>query len=301
MGTAQSENCCGELIALTRWIVVGAAGMLGTELMAELTGRDVRGLDLPTIDIVDPASVADQIVDVDVVVNCAAWTAVDDAESNEGTAFAVNAVGPANLARQCATVGAKMLQISTDYVFDGRDPNPYSEDASANPASAYGRTKLAGEWAVRAELPNDYWILRTAWLYGAAGPNFVKTMVSLEQQRETLAVVNDQHGQPTWARHLAQQIVRTVDANAPVGIYHATSSGATTWWGFTRAIFELLGADPTRVNPTTTDSFPRPAPRPENSVLAHGAWERAGISALPNWHDALVDAWAAGGLAPASA
>lgn len=272
--------------------------MLGSEVMRELADRSVQGLDLPDINIVDPRSVTDEITNADVVINCAAWTAVDDAESNESPAFAVNAVGPTNLARQCREIGARLVHISTDYVFDGEDPGPYGEDAPPAPASAYGRTKLAGEWGVRAELPDNSLIVRTAWLYGAGGPNFVKTMVALEKQRETLSVVNDQHGQPTWARHVAQQIVRLVDADAPAGIYHATSSGETTWWGFTRAIFELLNADPTRVQPTTTDSFPRPAARPANSVLGHDAWARVGIEPLPDWHDALQQAWAAGGLAP---
>lgn len=279
-----------------RWLVVGSNGMLGSELMRELADRPAKGLDLPEIDITDPASVSRAVVDVDVVVNCAAWTAVDDAESKEAAAFLVNAVGPANLARQCASSGARLVHVSTDYVFDGAQPTPYAEYSAPGPASAYGRTKLAGEWAVRAELPADFLIMRTAWLYGAGGPNFVKTMASLEKQRETLSVVDDQRGQPTWARHLAQQIVRAVDARVPAGIYHATSSGATTWYGFTRAIFELIGTDPDRVQPTSTQSFPRPAPRPANSVLGHDKWETVGLEPLPDWRDALNQAWAAGGL-----
>lgn len=281
---------------MTRWLVVGANGMLGTELMLQLQGQSVTGVDLPEIDITDPASVAAQLTDVDVVVNCAAWTAVDDAEEKEPIAFRVNAVGPSILANRCADIGAKLLHISTDYVFDGEDVGPYPETAQPNPASAYGRTKVAGEWAVRAALPNDSWILRTAWLYGEFGPNFVKTMVNLEANRDQLTVVDDQHGQPTWARHLAQRVVEVVEADAPAGIYHATSSGATTWFGFTQAIFTELGADPSRVGPTTTDKFPRPAPRPKNSVLGHDAWAKAGLSPLPDWRDALSQAWATGGF-----
>ncbi|MEI2729508.1 MAG: NAD(P)-dependent oxidoreductase [Candidatus Nanopelagicales bacterium] len=138
-----------------RWLVVGANGMLGTELMRLLDGRNVTGVDLPAIDITDPASVETVLADVDVVVNCAAYTAVDDAETNEAIAFRVNAVGPAILARRCNEIGAKLVQISTDYVFDGTAPDPYQEGAQPNPQSAYGRTKLAGEWAVRAELPGE--------------------------------------------------------------------------------------------------------------------------------------------------
>ena len=279
-----------------RWLVVGANGMLGTELMRLLDGRNVTGADLPAIDITDPASVETVLTDVDVVVNCAAYTAVDDAETNESIAFRVNAVGPAILARRCNEIGAKLVQISTDYVFDGTAPDPYQEGAQPNPQSAYGRTKLAGEWAVRAELPTNYWILRTAWLYGEFGPNFVKTMVGLEGSRPELSVVDDQHGQPTWARHLAQRIIDVVDADVPSGIYHATSSGATTWFGFTRAIFEQLGADPNRVQPTTTDAFPRPAPRPANSVLRHDQWTHVGLAPLPDWREGLTSAWQTGGF-----
>lgn len=277
-----------------RWLVVGANGMLGTELMRLLADRNVRGVDLPKIDITKPSSVAEVLTDVDIVVNCAAYTAVDNAEADEAIAFRVNATGPSVLASRCAEIGAKLVQISTDYVFDGTSTTPYAENAQPNPQSAYGRTKVAGEWAVRAELPDAHWILRTAWLYGEFGPNFVKTMVTLEAGKPELSVVDDQHGQPTWARHLAARIIELSDANAPTGTYHATSSGATTWFGFTRSIFEQIGADPTRVQPTTTEAFPRPAPRPANSVLGHDAWAATGLAPLPDWRDALTQAWESG-------
>lgn len=277
-----------------RWLVVGANGMLGTELMGLLADRNVRGVDLPEIDITEPESVASALSDVDVVVNCAAYTAVDNAEEAEAIAFRVNATGPSVLARRCAEIGAKLVQISTDYVFDGTSADPYAEDAQPNPQSAYGRTKLAGEWAVRAELPEAHWILRTAWLYGEFGPNFVKTMTALERSKPDLAVVNDQHGQPTWARHLAARIIELSDAGIPPGTYHATSSGATTWFGFTRSIFEEIGADPARVQPTTTEAFPRPAKRPANSVLGHRGWATVGLEPLPDWRDALAQAWESG-------
>ncbi len=278
----------------TRWLVVGANGMLGTEVMAQLEGRHVRGIDLPDIDITDSDSVQSNLRDVDIVINCAAYTAVDDAETNEGIAFLINAVGPALLAVQCAKIEAKLVQISTDYVFDGSYSVPHPEDFGPNPRSAYGRTKAAGEWAVRAELPRDSWILRTAWLYGANGPNFVKTMVALEATKPTLQVVDDQRGQPTWARDVAKQIVAVVDTDVPAGIYHATSRGETTWFGLTQMIFELKGADPQRVQPTTTANFPRPAPRPANSVLGHENWATVGLSPLPPWEDSLRNAWETG-------
>ena len=283
-----------------RWLVVGASGMLGKQLTELLSARDVRGIDLPDIDITDEGSVEAALKHADIVINCAAFTAVDDAETREAAAFTVNAVGPANLARACARNGSQLVQISTDYVFDGTASAPYSEDATPAPKSAYGRTKLAGEWAVRSLLPDASYILRTAWLYGAHGPNFVATMAKLEGLRDTLDVVDDQRGQPTWAGDLAQRIVATVDAGAPAGIYHATASGQTTWYGLARRVFELLGADPDRVRPTTTEKFPRPAPRPANSVLAHAGWVGTGLEPMRNWQTALDDAWTNGGMNPAS-
>ncbi|HEY7718281.1 MAG TPA: dTDP-4-dehydrorhamnose reductase, partial [Pedococcus sp.] len=225
----------------------------------------------------------------DVVVNCAAYTAVDDAETHEADAFALNGVGAANLARASAAHGARMVHVSTDYVFAGDATSPYAEDAPLAPRSAYGRTKAAGEWAVRAHCPQS-WVVRTAWLYGAGGGNFVKTMARLAGERETLAVVDDQRGQPTWTVDVADAVVRLVTSDAPFGVWHGTSQGETTWHGFTREIFTLLGLDPERVQPTTTDAFPRPAPRPAYSVLGHGAWERAGLAPLPHWRDSLAKA-----------
>ena len=276
-----------------RWLVIGNLGMLGTDVMGVLAERDVTGIDRPDIDITSAASVDAVVHGYDVVVNCAAYTAVDEAESHEGEAFLVNAVGPATVARACARTGARLVHISTDYVFAGDADVPYREDALPAPRSAYGRTKAAGEWAVRSELPQNSLILRTAWLYGAHGPNFIRTMMNLESQRETLSVVDDQRGQPTWSADVAARLVEAVDLDIPAGTYHATSSGETTWFGLTRRIFELLGADPERVQPTTTDAFPRPAPRPAYSVLGHDRWADVELPPLRDWCDALDAAWPA--------
>lgn len=281
-------------LANGRWLVVGAKGMLGTEVVAQLDGRDVSAVDLPEVDITDAGSAADFVSGHDVVVNCAAWTAVDDAESNEGTAFRVNATGVANLAAAASRAGAWCVQISTDYVFAGTPGPPVPEDALPDPRSAYGRTKAAGEWAVRAALPTAHYLLRTAWLYGANGPNFARTMAKLAQSRETIDVVDDQLGQPTWARDLAKRIVAAVDAGIPAGTYHATSSGQTSWYGFAREVFRRAGLDPERIRPTGTDKFPRPAPRPAWSVLGHERWRAVGMEPLPDWEDALGRAVAAG-------
>jgi dTDP-4-dehydrorhamnose reductase len=269
------------------WLVIGARGQLGTDLMTVLGTRAV-GLDIPEIDITDPSSVASTIRDIapDVVVNCAAYTAVDAAEADEATAMAINGNGVAHIAAACP--GARLVQISTDYVFDGTSTSPYAEEATPAPRSAYGRTKLAGERAALSH-PHAY-VLRTAWLYGAHGQNFVKTMLHLERTRDTVSVVDDQVGQPTWSMDLARQIDLLVRADAPSGVYHATNSGSASWYEFARAIFEGAGADPGRVVPTTTAAFPRPAPRPANSVLGHQRWAQAGLEPMRPWDDALAEA-----------
>lgn len=290
------------------WVVVGARGMLGRDVCAALGSAgedDLVMLGHDAVDVTDPVSVervvgpalraaapdgtgpGDGPVET-VLVNCAGWTAVDDAESHEAQAFAVNAVGPHLLARACAAAGARMLQVSTDYVFDGTATQPYPETAPAGPRSAYGRTKAAGEWAVRAALPDRHWVVRTAWLYGAHGPSFVATMRGLAGSRPTVEVVTDQVGQPTWSADLAERIVATVRAGAPAGTYHGTSSGRASWFELAQAVFAADGHDPARVLPTTSEAFVRPAPRPAWSVLGHDGWSRAGLEPLPHWRDALT-------------
>ena len=276
---------------MTRWLVTGAGGMLGTDMVAVLTsrGEPVTGLDRAGLDVTDAAAVSDAIAGgrPDVVVNCAAWTAVDDAEASEEQALAVNAAGAANLAAACAGVGARLVQISTDYVFAGDAGRPYAEDDVPAPRTAYGRTKLAGERAVLDRLPGSGFVVRTAWLYGAHGPSFVGTMIKLEDQRPTVDVVDDQHGQPTWTVDVARQIVALVHSTAAPGIYHATSGGQTTWFGLAREIFALLGADPARVRPIPSSALSRPAPRPAYSVLGHGAWAGPRVPPIGQWRTAL--------------
>ncbi|WP_088285043.1 dTDP-4-dehydrorhamnose reductase [Kineosporia sp. A_224] len=287
-----------------RWVVVGAAGLLGTDLSIALAAAgqsDVTRLDRGDVDITDPPVVRDVVgaalsdggrtagtTGAAVLVNCAAWTAVDDAETHEAAAFAVNATGPHLLARACADAGARMLHVSTDYVFDGTSRTPYAEDAALRPASAYGRTKAAGEWAVASALPGAHWLVRTGWLYGAHGSNFVTTMRRLAAERPTVDVVTDQVGQPTWSADLAGRLVDLVLADAPTGTYHGTSAGECSWFDLARAVFEGSGHDPERVRPTTSAAFVRPAPRPARSVLGHDAWARSGLPPLPHWRDALT-------------
>ncbi|WP_421740928.1 dTDP-4-dehydrorhamnose reductase [Cellulomonas sp.] len=267
-----------------RWSVVGAGGMLGQDLVAALqdAGADVTSLGRGTVDIGDVADTERALAGADVVVNCAAYTAVDAAETDEPAAFAVNATGAANVARAACRVGARVVHVSTDYVFDGAAHTPYAEGAPLGPRSAYGRTKAAGEWAVRAEHP-DHLLVRTAWLYGAHGGCFPKTIARLAAERGGLDVVADQVGQPTWTVDLASLVLRLVEAQAPSGTYHGTSSGTTTWHGFAQAAVAAAGLDPAIVRPTTSEAFVRPAPRPAYSVLGHGAFADAGVEPIGDW------------------
>ncbi|NLI18821.1 MAG: dTDP-4-dehydrorhamnose reductase [Actinomycetales bacterium] len=268
-----------------RWMVTGAQGMLGKDLVPRLEaeGHDVVAVDVDELDITRPDAVAG-VTDVDVLVNCAAYTAVDAAEENEGRAFAINAVGPQLLARAARACGARLVQISTDYVFAGNGTSPYAADEVIAPLSAYGRTKAAGEWAVRAET-DDHLIIRTAWLYGAQGACFPKTMARLAAEKPRLQVVADQVGQPTWTVDLADLIVRLVAANAPSGTYHGTASGEVSWHGFTQEIVRTLGKDPAMVEPTTSEAFVRPAPRPAYSVLSHDSLRRVGVTPIGEWRE----------------
>jgi dTDP-4-dehydrorhamnose reductase len=281
---------------MTRYLITGASGMLGTDLQAALAGRDVVALGRADLDITDAAAVAAAVSGIDVVFNCAAYTAVDAAESDEDAAYAVNAVGPATLAEATAAIGAKLVQISTDYVFQGDAEWPYPEDEPRDPLNAYGRTKAGGEEAVLRLNPAGGYVVRTAWLYGAHGPNFPATMLRLgrEPERESVSVVNDQVGQPTWTADLAARLVALVDADAPAGVYHGTNSGQASWFDFAQATFQEAGLDPDKVKPTDSSQFVRPAPRPAYSVLGHDAWSRAGLEPMRSWRAALHDAVTSG-------
>jgi dTDP-4-dehydrorhamnose reductase len=281
---------------MTRYLITGASGMLGTDLQAALAGRDVVALGRADLDITDAAAVAAAVSGIDVVFNCAAYTAVDAAESDEDAAYAVNAVGPATLAEATAAIGAKLVQISTDYVFQGDAESPYPEDEPRDPLNAYGRTKAGGEEAVLRLNPAGGYVVRTAWLYGAHGPNFPATMLRLgrEPERESVSVVNDQVGQPTWTADLAARLVALVDADAPAGVYHGTNSGQASWFDFAQATFQEAGLDPDKVKPTDSSQFVRPAPRPAYSVLGHDAWSRAGLEPMRSWRAALHDAVTSG-------
>ena len=288
-----------------RCLVTGAGGMLGQDLVRVLA-RDHSDLDVTTatrerLDITDAAAVEAAVAGHQVVFNAAAWTDVDGAEAAEDRATAINGAGVEHLARACAATGALLVHMSTDYVFAGDADQPYAESAPTAPVNAYGRSKLVGERAVRTILPDDGYVVRTAWLYGTGGRNFVSTILRISSERDEVEVVADQTGQPTWSVALAERIAALVMAGraglAPAGIYHATSSGQTTWHGLARAVFELAGLDPDRVRPTTTDRFPRPAPRPAYSVMGHEGWAQAGMPPMAPWRDMLGQALAGPGFA----
>jgi dTDP-4-dehydrorhamnose reductase len=285
---------------VTRWLITGSYGQLGSDLQQVLAGHagdEVRAVDVDVLDITDAAAVDAAVADFgpDVLVNAAAYTAVDAAESDEDRAYAVNAAGPAVLAATLARRGGRLVHVSTDYVFAGDASRPYEVDDEPDPKTAYGRTKLAGERAVRELLPDASYVVRTAWVYGAQGKNIVKTMARLERERETVNVVDDQRGSPTWSLHLAGALVELARSAAAPGIYHCTGSGDTTWFGFAKAIFAELGADPARVRPITTAEYPLPAPRPPYSVLSDAAWRAAGLTPMPAWRDALHEAFEVAG------
>ena len=286
-----------------RWLVTGGRGMLGTDVGRALSERgatDVRLLGSSDLDITDRDAVLAAVTDVDVVVNAAAYTAVDAAESDEDAAFAVNALGAENLALAARAAGARLVQVSTDYVFDGSGVEigiePYPEDAPLAPLGAYGRTKAEGERRTRAAHPDGTLIVRTAWLYGAHGTNFPRTMVRLAGVNDTVSVVADQIGQPTWTYDLARWIIDLIEVDAPAGVFHGTNSGQASWFEFAQHVYGSAGLDPARVLPTTSAEFVRPAPRPAWSVLAHDAWRHAGLDTPRPWTEALRDAANEGAL-----
>ncbi|GIG87513.1 dTDP-4-dehydrorhamnose reductase [Plantactinospora endophytica] len=279
------------------WLVTGAGGMLGRDLVTVLSARyagQVTGATRADLDLTEPAAVRAAVRGHRIVVNAAAWTDVDGAEQQEAAATAVNGTGVANLADACAEAGARLLHVSTDYVFPGDADRPYPEDAPTAPVNAYGRSKLVGDLAVARLLPETGYLVRTAWLYGAHGPNFVATMLRLAADRPHLDVVDDQLGQPTWSYALAERLAdlgaAALAGTAPAGIYHGTAAGQTTWYGLARAVFARAGLDPDRIRPTSSDRFPRPARRPGYSVLGHAGWARAGLPPMADWHAMLVDA-----------
>lgn len=274
-----------------RWLVTGAGGMLGRDLVARLAGsHEVTATGRAQLDVTDRGAVQAAVAGHDVVVNCAAWTDVDGAETHEAEATRVNAEAPRHLAEACAATGSLLAHLSTDYVFgsdpdpQGGAPEPWTEDAPVTPLSAYGRTKAAGEDAVRAALPDRHLVVRTAWLYGRHGRCFPRTIAGLAAERDRLTVVDDQVGQPTWTVDVADLVVRLVESGV-TGTVHATSSGRATWFEFAREVVAASGRSPDLVVPVSSAEFARPAPRPSFSVLGHDALEFAGLEPIGDWRE----------------
>jgi dTDP-4-dehydrorhamnose reductase len=277
------------------WLITGGSGQLGLAFQAELAlqGIDFVSVNSHELDIANQ-DLVEELVDSlmpEVIINSAAWTDVDGAETNDSAAHAVNALGPRNLAIAASGARARLVQVSTDYVFSGEGITPWSESAGHNPQSVYGSTKSEGETFALETYPTGSYVVRTAWLYSAQRKNFAKTMTKLALNGAgEVRVVNDQVGQPTFTDDLAKQIIDLVVSDSPVGIYHGTNSGQATWFEFAQEIFKLAGADVSRVVPVSSSEYPRPAKRPSYSVLGHDAWVKTSVQPMRDWRIALAEA-----------
>jgi dTDP-4-dehydrorhamnose reductase len=282
-----------------RIVITGGGGLLGRTLTAAARARalDVLALTSSDCDITDAIAVERVVAADDVVVNCAAYTKVDEAEGDEARAFAVNATGAANLAHACARAGARLIHVSTDYVFSGQFPDgiprPYEIGDETGPLSAYGRTKLAGEVAVLAALPDAH-VVRTSWIFGGAA-DFVAAIAKKAAGDEDVDVVADQVGGPTYVADLAEALLEVASGTIREPVLHAANTGAASRYEQAKAVFDLLGADPERVRPVGTDKHPRPAPRPAYSVLSTRLTTDAGLTPLRPWREALAEALGSGG------
>ncbi len=269
-------------------LVTGVKGQLGYDVVKELTKRNIEaiGVDVDEMDITDKAQVEKVIVETspDAVIHCAAYTAVDAAEENEAICRKVNADGPRNIAEACKKIDAKMIQISTDYVFDGKGEALWKTDDKPNPQSVYGQTKFEGELAVQ-EILEKYFIVRIAWVFGVNGKNFVKTMLKLSENHDELRVVNDQFGSPTYTFDLARLLVDMV-LTEKYGIYHATNEGICSWFDFASTIMKKAGKK-TVVLPVTSAEYGAKANRPSNSRMDKSKLLENGFLLLPTWEDAL--------------
>jgi dTDP-4-dehydrorhamnose reductase len=277
------------------WLITGGSGQLGKAVSQELgeSGQSFHAVSSSDLDITQGPMVQEFVAGLSpsVIINCAAWTDVDGAESDEQGALRVNSDGAENLAVAGNQCDSRIIQISTDYVFSGEGSSPWQVMDEIKPQSAYGRTKALGERRVLATHPENSFVVRTAWLYSPWGKNFAKTMTKLAIKGEGLVrVVNDQAGQPTSATDLAKQLVELGTSSSPAGIYHGTNSGQATWFDFAQEVFKLAGAEVGRITPVSSSEYPRPAKRPSYSVLSHDAWAKTSVKAMRDWRIALAEA-----------
>lgn len=272
-----------------RVLVTGAKGQLGTDLMNELKKQGLEGIgvDVQEMDITD-AAICQKVIseaNVDAVIHCAAYTAVDAAEDNVELCRKINGEGTRNVAVACRDAGVKMMYISTDYVFDGQGTRPWEPDDERAPLNVYGQTKYEGELAVE-ELLEHYFTVRIAWVFGVAGKNFIKTMLRLGRERGAVSVVDDQIGSPTYTYDLARLLVDMIQTDR-YGRYHATNEGLCSWYEFAKEIFHQAGMDEVTVTPVSSDQFPAKAVRPSNSRMSKEKLSENGFVRLPSWQDAL--------------
>ncbi|MFC5700849.1 dTDP-4-dehydrorhamnose reductase [Cohnella faecalis] len=268
-------------------VVTGGSGQLGKEVMLVLQGKhEVYGLGRQELNVADPQQCKEVLdrIRPQAIIHCAAYTAVDKAETDSEQAYLVNATGTKHIAAAAESIGAKLCYISTDYVFDGEGTAPYRVSAPTQPRSVYGQSKLLGEHYAR-KLCTKAFVVRTSWVYGLHGANFVKTMLKLGQEKDSLKVVNDQIGSPTYTRDLAMFLLELIESDR-YGVYHASNSGSCSWYEFASAIFEEAGIN-VQVEPCSTAEFPRPAPRPKYSVMDLSDLGSNGFQPMRPWREAL--------------
>ena len=278
-----------------KFYLVGARGMLASDLATMLAeSGELLRRDLPELDITDIACIRRDIKAAapNVVINCAAYTAVDKAEEEESICHAVNAIGAGNLATVCKEAGIRLVHISTDFVFDGEAGRPYTEEDNTAPISVYGKTKLAGENLIRQEM-DDYLIVRTSWLYGKNGNNFVKTMSRLADERESLGIVFDQTGTPTYTKDLAEAIINLISIKAKAGIYHFSNEGVCSWYDFAFEILNILRLKGEtlklkELTPILSKEYPTAAARPAYSVMDKAKYKKVTTKTIPHWRDGLL-------------
>ena len=276
-----------------KWAITGGSGQLSRSLVDLLDKEGVPYIawSHKDLDVADDSSISViKEISPDLLINCAAWTNVDAAEEFPEKATRVNQVGPRNMARAAKELNIPLIHISTDYVFSGQSRQPWSTDSKTEPTSTYGLSKLLGEKEISKSLDGNFYILRTAWLYGPYGRNFSKTILKKAlTSKDSINVVNDQIGQPTTTKSLAEQIFKVAKQKIPSGTYHATNTGQASWWDFAREIFELAGEDVERVRPSTSEDFPSNVKRPKYSVLDQSAWSKVGMETMPEWRRALKE------------